>query len=410
MKVTPLLFTFLLFFSLKSRGQDTLFLQNPSFETASANCSEMPAGWINRGSKEASAPSVQPGCLEVSIPAYHGRQYLSLVTRKNGDCDIIGQKLQGGLKLKKDTTYRIRLYLAHSENLEMPKKSGKRSESFRQPAVLQLWGVHSKLGNDELLAVTPPIKHSSWKGYDLIFRPGHDDYDEIQFEVAFSRENPANYNGNILIDSISAIVQTEITAQHEFNTGAYLKRGNLFSLTNPSFEDYPKCCETPRGWYDCSPPDESPPDIQPGSFLVSKAAYAGNTYLGMVVRDNDTWEGVSQQLPQPLQAGESYLFEAYLARAEQYLSLSRATGEEVNYATPVKFRIWGGSKYCTHEELLAESPLITDTQWNKYQFNLTPRTGTYQYLTLEAYYKEPKLFPYNGNLLVDNIALFTTLK
>ena len=89
------------------------------------------------------------------------------------------------------------------------------------------------------------------------------------------------------------------------------------SLDNPSFEDIPHK-GTPntyiRSWYDCGLllfPDETPPDIHPlqelqiearvgpdsrisldtvrnGIWKVSSRPSDGRTFLGMVVRDNDT--------------------------------------------------------------------------------------------------------------------------
>lgn len=179
----------------------------------------------------------------------------------------------------------------------------------------------------------------------------------------------------------------------------------IIYLSNPSFEDEPKCCEAPTGWHDCGLEEESPPDIQPGSFEVNQTPAHGDTYLGLVVRDNNTCEAVGQRLPESLQYDQSYVLRVSLARSELYLSLSRSTGEEVNYATPVKLQIWGGIEYCDKRELLAESPLITHTEWQEYELNFTPRNGHYNFITLEAQYKTPVLFPYNGNLLIDNLVL-----
>lgn len=177
---------------------------------------------------------------------------------------------------------------------------------------------------------------------------------------------------------------------------------DLIFLANPSFEDLPKCCEAPSAWYDCGKPEESPPDIQPGSFQVTKTPSHGETYMGLVVRDNETWEGVGQRLSKPMEINNCYEFTLDLCRAELYLSMSRTTGEEVNYATPAKIRVWGGMGYCDKRELLYETPLITTTRWLTYTFRMTPKNGSYAYLMVEAYFKTPTLFPYNGNILVDN--------
>ena len=180
------------------------------------------------------------------------------------------------------------------------------------------------------------------------------------------------------------------------------QKDDLTYFVNPSFEDLPKCCEAPTGWYNCGKAEESPPDIQPGSFQVTKTPSHGETYLGLVVRDNETWEGVAQRLSRPLEQEECYEFSVDLCRAELYLSLSRTTGEEVNYATPAKIRVWGGTGYCDKGEMLYETPLITTTRWLTYTFRLTPKKSNYTYILIEAYFKTPTLFPYNGNILLDN--------
>lgn len=173
-------------------------------------------------------------------------------------------------------------------------------------------------------------------------------------------------------------------------------------LNNASFEDAPTAGKTPQGWYNCGAPEETPPDIQPGAFGVTKAPNHGKTYVGLVVRDNETNEAIGQRLTRPLEANECYEFSVDLCRSETYISLSRTTGEMVNYATPVVLRIWGGNGYCDKGEMLYETNVITTTRWLTYTFRLHPKRGNHSYLTIEAYYKTPTLFPYNGNVLLDN--------
>ena len=178
-------------------------------------------------------------------------------------------------------------------------------------------------------------------------------------------------------------------------------------LTNPSFEDFPGQGRQPRGWEDCGFPGETPPDVQPSGnpsypyFDVIKPAFKDSTYLGMVVRDNDTWEMVSQRLSGPLKGGQCYEFSLYLCRSELYVSQSRVNFQEANYTTPSKLRIWGGSSYCNKKELLAETSAIINTRWLKYDFKFKPKE-THTYIVLEAFYNTPVLFPYNGNVLLDN--------
>ncbi len=174
------------------------------------------------------------------------------------------------------------------------------------------------------------------------------------------------------------------------------------TLTNPSFEDIPRHSHVPRGWYDCGFPGESAPDTQPDpTFQVAKSAQHGETYLGMVVRDNDTWEAISQKLSRPFEKDKCYEFSIYLARSESYISVSRITEEQANYVTPAKVRIYGGFDYCDKQYLLGETKLVINTRWIEFNFKFEP-IANYTHIVIEAFYNTPTLFPYNGNILVDN--------
>jgi len=192
-----------------------------------------------------------------------------------------------------------------------------------------------------------------------------------------------------------------------FSIGYTIGQDGVITLINPGFEDFPRQGKPPKGWQDCGFEGETPPDVQPSDlisasyFEVSKAAFEGNTYLGMVVRDNDTWERVSQRLSSPLEAGQCYEFSLHLCRSELYVSQSRKTYEETNYTTPAKLRIWGGSGHCSKRELLAETSQVNNTRWLEYNFKFEPKS-THTYIMLEAFYNTPILFPYNGNVLIDN--------
>ncbi|MGB0861956.1 MAG: OmpA family protein [Saprospiraceae bacterium] len=182
-----------------------------------------------------------------------------------------------------------------------------------------------------------------------------------------------------------------------------LVSGQTIKLNNGSFEAaVPTHSTTPYGWHNCGDPAESPPDIQPGHFEVTKKPVQGNTYIGLVTRDNDTNEGISQRLSKPLVAGECYNFSISLAKAERYVSLSKRTMENENFKEPIILRIYGGNTHCSKIELLHETKPITNVKWKKFDFKLNPTKGNHNYIFLEAYYKKGAFFPYNGNLLLDN--------
>jgi outer membrane protein OmpA-like peptidoglycan-associated protein len=186
-------------------------------------------------------------------------------------------------------------------------------------------------------------------------------------------------------------------------------------LVNPSFEGTPargswEYAFTLQGWMDCAPyyfRHQTPPDVQPGTmefFDVTTLPREGGTYLGMVTRQNETWELVSQRLLKPLKRSQCYAFEIDLARSETYISqLLNAvdTTREYNFNKPVVLRIWGGRNVYEKRELLAESPAVEHTEWRTYAFEFNVKQD-HDYLILEAFYKTPTLLPYNGNILLDN--------
>jgi outer membrane protein OmpA-like peptidoglycan-associated protein len=186
-------------------------------------------------------------------------------------------------------------------------------------------------------------------------------------------------------------------------TSVMAQEGVIY-LSNPSFEDMPQHSRTPIGWVDCGPLMESPPDIQPGFWGVSKAAQHGNTYLGLVVRERETWEGLSQALSRPLEKDKCYEFSLFLCRAEFYLSpLSQDARDSANFVTPAKVRIYGGFGPCDKQYLLAETKEVISHRWLEYKFKLEP-IAAYSHITIEAFYRTPVLFPYNGNVLLDNLS------
>jgi len=195
-------------------------------------------------------------------------------------------------------------------------------------------------------------------------------------------------------------------------------QGKSIKLKNPSFNGTPQIGARILNWYNCGSPTETPPDIQPNLdpfgtsfFGVTQKAYKDSTYLGMVVRDNDTYEAVGQRLRYPLEVGKCYEFNMHLSRSKIYFRSH--DGDDViainpdkkpgNMDQPVIVRIWGGSGYCGKNELLAESDLIKNTIWKKYKFRFEPKEKI-GFIMIEAYFKIPTVFAYNGNVLIDNLS------
>jgi outer membrane protein OmpA-like peptidoglycan-associated protein len=184
----------------------------------------------------------------------------------------------------------------------------------------------------------------------------------------------------------------------------------LITLKNGSFEDRPRSGTEssggPSAWNDCGDITETAPDIHPAHgdssfFEVNTKATDGYTYLGMVVRDNRTWERIGQRLQTPMLAGKCYNFSINLARSEKYISFSKTSTQKVNYKRGAVLRIWGGNRYCDKAELLDETDVVENSDWRLYNLRLEP-SRNYSFIMLEVFYKTPVIAEYNGNMLLDN--------
>lgn len=174
-------------------------------------------------------------------------------------------------------------------------------------------------------------------------------------------------------------------------------------ISNPSFEDVPQHSKPPIGWFYCGPAGESPPDVHPsGMFNVSHEAFDGETYVGMVTRDNETWEGLGQRLDRAMRAYNCYSFSIYATRSSTYSSHSKMTGQPAQYIEPVVLRIWGGNYNCEEKELLAVSKKVLSEEWKSYTFLLKPQSD-HTHFFIEAFYNnDGNTRAYNGNVLIDN--------
>lgn len=161
----------------------------------------------------------------------------------------------------------------------------------------------------------------------------------------------------------------------------------VIHLENPSFEGKPKDGSTPDGWDACG--RYSTPDLQPGFWGVNAAPAHGNSFVGLIVREDNTWEHLGQHLSKSLKPQKCYSLSLSLAKAIGYSG----------YSHPTRLRIWGSKSKCGKRELLAETEAIQHKDWQSYKLYLQP-TQPVQYLTFEAYYATNKA--YKGNLLIDN--------
>jgi len=164
------------------------------------------------------------------------------------------------------------------------------------------------------------------------------------------------------------------------------------TLNNGSFEGEPQDAIVPMGWQGCE--QGSTPDILPGSWGVYNEPSDGDTYMGLITREDGSWESVGQKLSKAIEKGDCYQFGMDLSHSKTY----------ANYNKPIKIKIWGGTKSCSKDILLGASKAISHTAWKRYFFRLEPTTDI-QYIIIEAQIMDGLYFSYNGNILLDNISV-----
>ncbi len=160
-------------------------------------------------------------------------------------------------------------------------------------------------------------------------------------------------------------------------------------LFNPSFEEEPADATTPQGWTTCK--EGTTPDILPGFWGVYTPASDGETYVGLITRQNSTWESIGQRLVTPLKKGTCYNWNMDLAHSDTY----------AGYDGAIKLRVWISKLKCQKDQLIYESPMIEHLDWKTYLIKFVPDED-YRYILLEAFYSDEP-FHYQGNILIDRI-------
>jgi hypothetical protein len=172
-------------------------------------------------------------------------------------------------------------------------------------------------------------------------------------------------------------------------TGIGSLSGQNIELSNASFEGEPADATVPQGWLPCK--EGTTPDILPGYWGVYTEPSDGDTYLGLITRQNNTWESIGQRLPTDVEKGSCYAWALDLSRSDTYSG----------YNGPLKLRVWISKTKCQKDQLIFESPLIEHTDWKTYKIKFTPEDN-FRYILLEAFHSEEE-FSYQGNVLIDRL-------
>ena len=164
------------------------------------------------------------------------------------------------------------------------------------------------------------------------------------------------------------------------------------SVTNPSFEDEPADATTPQGWHPCD--NLTTPDIFPGFWGVYNEPSDGNTYVGIITRENGSYEQFGQRLSSKLKKGHCYRTAIDLAHSIIYSG----------YNKPIQVRIYIGSSKCDKNQLIFESPIIKSMKWSTHLIEFVPN-AEHEYFIIQAFYSDEP-FSHKGNILLDNLRNF----
>jgi hypothetical protein len=160
-------------------------------------------------------------------------------------------------------------------------------------------------------------------------------------------------------------------------------------FNNPSFEDEPSDATVPMGWFPCE--IYTTPDIGPGPWGIDLEAEEGETYVGLITRSDGTFEAIGQRFPEVLEKGICYEFQLSAAACDTYSGFNER----------IKFRVWGSTKKLKRTQLLYESELIDNTEWEKHTVKFTANKKL-KYLIIEAYI-DLEEGPKKGHVLLDDI-------
>lgn len=162
------------------------------------------------------------------------------------------------------------------------------------------------------------------------------------------------------------------------------------SFDNASFEGTPSDATIPSGWFAAT--EGTTPDILPGYWGVYEDPEDGESYVGLIVRPDGSYESIGQRLKQKLDKGGCYTLSMDLAHSDTY------TG----YNDPVHLRIWLGAKKSKRNQLIFTSPLIESDEWQHFRFDFTPEKKM-QYIIIEAFRSDGSK-SVKGNVLIDNLS------
>ncbi len=161
-----------------------------------------------------SPPDIHPvaeNAWGVSMQPQDGSSCLGLVIRANGTFESVGQRLF--TPLRAGSCYSLTAMMAQSHTYKSATsetvKNGTRTlENFSSPVMVVIWGGHEDCEKLEILTESSDVTTQEWKLYEMILTP-HNNYTYITIEAYYAKSKEGQYNGHVLIDNLSPIIEVE---------------------------------------------------------------------------------------------------------------------------------------------------------------------------------------------------------
>jgi hypothetical protein len=210
-----LIVLFLSTVGIASGQPDAILLQNPSFEDK-MGMGKAPMGWYYCGSPDYTPPDIHhsssPGAIfGVEAPAADGLSYVGMVARDDNTVEGIGQRLSAPLLAGQ--CYALTFDLARSAILNSASPSTLSPASFTEPVRLEIWAGFENCEKMERLGMSPVIEHTEWEKHTIILTPKQS-YTQLVLQAAYLIDGRP-YNGNLLIDNLSALLAVDCASPNE---------------------------------------------------------------------------------------------------------------------------------------------------------------------------------------------------
>lgn len=191
---------------------DTLHFSNPSFEEWTGVKKRKRQYYFNHTMYYCVFPShpspyKTTGNREPFLQPADGENYLVLTVSDDHFWQSFSQTTTG--VLKKGKCYSFTAALAYTKNLRLWNSITKTYSIQKdpEPILLRVYLGNKFCDMKQLVGFTQLISNQKWKDFQFHFEPD-DDYSTVTFEVYYQAATINHYNGNILIDFLSPIGQT----------------------------------------------------------------------------------------------------------------------------------------------------------------------------------------------------------